>query len=510
MTLLGTKETSMKSRPLVLSGVLLVMAVATGVRIRAEPAGTIPTFNKDVAPIIFNNCVTCHRPNQMAPMSLMSFKEARPWARAIKSKVTKREMPPWYADPRFGEFRNDRRLSAEQLGTIAAWADGGAPEGDTPLTAQPPPVNDGWSHPSGRPPDFVVEMEHPFNAPAEGELPNFNYYQELPAELKEEDHFLEALQIMPTVIAAVHHASFGIVPLPPGTKIGTGEAWPGGPVIPGALLNIKTGKSAGGRGDANEGNQAEADKAARRQQADFRGARFCCYVPGGSFRHFRPGAGKRLPREGYIQWGLHYTMIGKPFADRTRVGLWFQKDMTREIVGRGGGGNRNSIVLGQEIINDDLHPVRGSGLTAVPALPVIPPHAKNWAITAVQVFTDDTTLYTLWPHMHTRGKEMTYVLTYPDGREQVLLSNLNYDFNWQIYYDLKEPLKIPAGSTIKTIGSYDNSGANKWNVSPHKEVYWSEQSWDEMYNVFFEVSIDKLDLRLKKTAAESLTAAGAQ
>jgi hypothetical protein len=107
--------------------------------------------------------------------------------------------------------------------------------------------------------------------------------------------------------------------------------------------------------------------------------------------------------------------------------------------------------------------------------------------------------------MHTRGKEMTYVLTYPDGREQVLLSVPNYDFNWQMFYELKEPLKIPAGSTIKTIGSYDNSPANKWNPAPQKEVYWSEQSWDEMYTGFLDISIDKNDLRLmKKTASPKI------
>jgi hypothetical protein len=108
--------------------------------------------------------------------------------------------------------------------------------------------------------------------------------------------------------------------------------------------------------------------------------------------------------------------------------------------------------------------------------------------------------------MHTRGKEMTYVLTYPDGREQVLLSVPNYDFNWQIFYELKEPLKVPAGSTIKIVGSYDNSAANKWNPAPHKEVYWSEQNWDEMYAGFLEISIDKMDLRLKKTPARTARA----
>ena len=92
----------------------------------------------------------------------------------------------------------------------------------------------------------------------------------------------------------------------------------------------------------------------------------------------------------------------------------------------------------------------------------------------------------------------------------MLLSVPNYDFNWQIFYELKEPIKIPAGSTIKTIGSYDNSAANKWNPAPHKEVYWSEQSWDEMYGGFLDISIDKRDLRLLKKLAKPQAPTGGQ
>ena len=248
-------------------------------------------------------------------MTLMSYKEVRPWARAIKEKVIKGEMPPWRADGRFGTFRNDRRLSPEQIKTIVAWVDGGAPEGETPLTAEMPVFHDGWSHPSGRPPDYVLEMAEPFNVPALGELPNFTIYQELPPELKQKEHFLEAIQILPGVIPAVHHASFGIVPLAPGQKVGTGEAWPGGPIIPGALLDAKTGKSVGLQGDANEvaageGDPTDAGVNVRRRTE--LGTRFCCYVPGGNFQQFRSGAGKRIPAEGYIAWGMHYTPIGKP------------------------------------------------------------------------------------------------------------------------------------------------------------------------------------------------------
>jgi len=502
----------MKTAPWVFGAAVVASAMAAGVSMTAQrAAGPTPTFNKDVAAIVFNNCVTCHRPNQIAPMALMSYKEVRPWARAIKDKVARGEMPPWRADGRFGTFRNDRRLTPEQIKTIADWVDAGAPEGETPLTAELPVFKDGWTHPTGRPPDFVIEMADAFSVPAEGELPNFTIYQDLPPELKQQEHFLEAIQILPGVIPAVHHASFGVAALPPGQKVGTGEAWPGGPIIPGALLDAKTGKSVGFVGDANEAAAGEGEGGAAAGRRGESGARFCCYVPGGNFQQFRPGAGKRLPTEGYIAWGVHYTPIGKAVVDRTRVGLWFQNEMTHEIV-EISTGNQTHVVLGKQIVDDEFTPVRTSGVgnTGFPALPVIPPHAKNWAITAIRVFQDDATLYVLWPHMHTRGKEMTYVLTYPDGREQVLLSVPRYDFNWQIFYELKEPLKIPAGSTIKTIGSYDNSATNKWNAAPQKEVYWSEQSWDEMYVGFLDISVDKRDLRLMKKVAKPPSTGGGQ
>src|SRR5207247_5109885 len=218
-------------------------------------------------------------------------------------------------DRRYGTFRNDRRLSPEQVKTIVDWVDAGAPEGETRLTAELPVFKDGWSHPSGRPPDFVLEMAEPFKVPAEGELPNFTIYQELPPELKQKEHFLEAIQILPGVIPAVHHASFGIVPLAPGQKVGTGEAWPGGPMIPGALLDAKTGKSVGLQGDANEvaaGEGRPTDAGVNVRRRTELGTRVCCYVPVGNIQQFRSGASKRIHAEGYIAWGSQEQPNAKP------------------------------------------------------------------------------------------------------------------------------------------------------------------------------------------------------
>ena len=213
-------------------------------------------------------------------------------------------------------------------------------------------------------------------------------------------------------------------------------------------------------------------------------------------QQFRPDVGKRIPTEGYVAWGMHYTSIGIPVTDQTRVGLWYQDAISHAIVGSDGGGSTH-IVQGTQLVDDDFTPLRtnGVGNAGFPAISVIPPMTDDWAITSIRVFPNDATVYLLWAHMHTRGKEMTYLVTYPDGREEVLLSVPNYDFNWQQFYELEEPIKIPAGSTLKTIGSYDNSVANKWNPAPQKEVYWSEQSWDEMYIGFIDFTVDKRVLR---------------
>src|SRR5918911_1296188 len=116
------------SLSLAAAALLFVAAASIG---RVSAAGPAPvTFSKDVAPIFFNKCASCHRPGEIAPMSLMTYKEARPWARSIKEKVVNRVMPPWHADPHVGDFKNDRRLSDKEIATISAWVDNGAPEGN--------------------------------------------------------------------------------------------------------------------------------------------------------------------------------------------------------------------------------------------------------------------------------------------------------------------------------------------------------------------------------------------
>ena len=196
----------------------VVLTIASGAA--AQGVGTTPTFNGEVAQILYDNCVECHRAGEVAPMSLLTYTDARPWARSIKAKVESREMPPWFADDRYGSFRNARVLSTEDLETIAAWADAGAPQGDGPVPA-PPDFIDGWHAFMGREPDAVIEMPIEFEVPAEGEIPNFTMWGENPFT---EDKFIEAVELRPSNRAVTHHSSVGSRTLPPGAWLGRGPA----------------------------------------------------------------------------------------------------------------------------------------------------------------------------------------------------------------------------------------------------------------------------------------------
>src|SRR5688572_21720067 len=155
----------------VAAGTLSALALTTGVSVEGAQAA-VPTFNKDVAPILFSQCVSCHRPGEIAPMSLLTYEAARPYARAIKARVAAREMPPWPPDPQFGKFRNPHTLTDAQINTLVAWADGDAPQG-TGSPPRTPRIVEGWSSEMGRPPDQVIEAPIDFDLPANGLIPEF-------------------------------------------------------------------------------------------------------------------------------------------------------------------------------------------------------------------------------------------------------------------------------------------------------------------------------------------------
>lgn len=491
-------------------------------------AAAAPTYNKDVAPILYGKCASCHRPGEVAGMSLMTYKDARPWARAIRSKVAKREMPPWSADPRFGKFRNDLSLSQAQIDTIVAWVDAGAPEGEGTAPAPPTFNTDGWKLVNGRGPDAVLEMPMEFEIPAEGQVPNFLIWDKNPFN---EDKFIEAIQIRPSNYAVTHHSALYGRPLPEGTTLKKGIGWKNGPdlsYIPtypdGSITNVVLGGPERASGD-NQNKPGDripkfADNALARSafQADLEDGdnRLLFYLPGGGFQAFPEGVAKRISVANELMWELHYSPSGKPETDRERFGLWFVPTPKHEvIVQRNGSGQHivqqvelgpaagprpeaTNAAAGSSPAASNTAPAVGSvggGSPGGSRIPIIPPGAQNWKITAIQTFNEDVTLYNMQPHMHLRGTDMTYIATFPDGREEVVLSVPKYDFNWQHEYELATPLRLPAGSTLKTVGHYDNSINNKMNPQPDKPVFWSEQTWDEMFNGFIEITYDHRTVR---------------
>ena len=457
-----------------LGAALFAVVALAGTAVANENAAAVPTFNGDVGRILYENCASCHREGQVAPMSLTSYQEARPWARAIKTKVVSREMPPWFADPRFGEFKDVTALSQADVDTIAAWADGGAPLGDAPAPELPEFASD-WLHP--RPPDYIVEMPIEVELPAQGELEYLDVWMEYPFD---DDVYLEAVQLRPGNPAVVHHAGIFTRPMPPGTELGLEQVHPGGQMIPQPVpINP---------------NEDPAVKLARREAArEFTpDAQLIFYRPGGGFNRFPEGTAKLVYADRNLEFQMHYTLTGRPETDRSVAGFWFAKDTPRRrmlTVGAGefGGTGPVRLVEGEE----QLELQAGTGFTRTPN---IPPHADDFRITGIWPVQDDITVYGVWPHMHFRGKDMTYIVAWPDGTEETLLHVPNYDFNWQIEYDFVEPLKVPAGSTLKTVGHFDNSIRNRYNPSPDREVYWGEQSWDEMFFIFTKYTIDKEDL----------------
>ena len=256
-----------------------------------------PTFSKDVAPILYKNCVECHRPTAMAPMSLLTFDDARPWARAIKQKVVRREMPPWGADPAVGKFSNDISLKQADIDTIAAWADAGAPEGNRIELPQAPKFAESWS--IGQP-DHVFKMLKPFTVPADGTVPYV--YITVPTNLKE-DIWVRGIELKPSDRRVVHHIISDMVE--DDGKADTGEP---------RLTKDPARKEIGGVGGL---------------------------VPGRLYGVFEEGVARKIPAGADIVLQMHYTTIGQSVIDQTEIGVILAKEPPSRLRVEGGGAMPN-------------------------------------------------------------------------------------------------------------------------------------------------------------------------
>jgi len=390
-------------------------------------------------------------------------------------------MPPWFADPHAStlKFSNDRRLSQAEIDTIVAWVDAGAPNGDDKDLPPMPDYAPGWTFGE---PDLVIEMPIDFEVPAEGELPMQNFYVPVPFN---EERWVEKVELRPGNPAVVHHSIANVISLPEGTKIVNGKA-----IKDGSPVSPSRERPARETGGLSEGGSREVFLS---QDSFTRAGAFKLVgqAPGKGFERHHPGTAKRILPGMYIQFNMHYQPSGQPEKDRSRLGLWFAKQpVTHEVLTKGV--TDRIFIGGKELV--ETRKVNGKEVKVRGKIPNIPPHADNWEIGGEVLIKEAITLYAFAPHMHLRGKDIKYTLVWPDGREQVLLNVPRFDFNWQLHYELKEPLKIPAGSKILALAHFDNSINNRYNPAPQKEVFWSEQSWDEMFIPWFEYTVDSKDL----------------
>lgn len=388
---------------------------ATGTPDSADPV----TFNRDVAPILYKHCTACHRPGQSAPMSLLTYESARPWARSIQRQVTARTMPPWGADPAIGRFANDPSLAAEEVATINRWVDGGAPRGDGP-TPTAPAYDDEWQIGT---PDLVVQMERPFPIPATG-LVEYQYIK-IPTNLPQ-DQWVTAVEIKPSDRRVLHHLR--VFAQPPGSDSRKAPR-PGEPVCVDEVCGNLEPPLIGF------------------------GPNIVSIAVGTRPDVYPPGSAMLLKAGSVLTLHVHYTTMGEATSDQTRIGFVFAKTPPQREL--------KMVSMAQEQF-------------------LIPPGAARYPVEARVRFSEDVLLYSLGPHAHLRGHSWAFELERPDGTRTPLLSVPRFDFNWQLSYVFETPVLAPAGSRLIGHAVYDNSPANRFNPDPSAAVGWGNLTVQEM------------------------------
>ena len=433
------------TKPLCLIGFLI-----TGILSAADATAPV-TFHKDVLPVLQKNCQSCHRPGQIAPMSFLTYGSTRPWAKAMKVAVATRKMPPWFADPQFSHFANDRSLKPQDIEIISKWADGGALEGnakDAPAPVEWPA--DGWD----------IQPDLTINGPStvvpanpKNNVIEWSYIT-VPSGITE-DTWITSMEIRPSEPAVTHHICVMFKPHTPDVKYNQ-PVWAARP-------RDEQGRALASAAGVNGRGIPESVTAGTNGIEG-------CYVPGQRTQDYRLHGAAKLLRAGTdIVFQVHYTPNGTEVTDRPRIGFTVAKTAPEHVY----------VSFGMSAPSDAKNFA-------------IPPNEANWnSPPAVATFDEDVQLVYMFPHMHVRGKDMTYRLIYPDGRTETILSVPRYDFNWQLAYDLATPIRVPKGTKLEVTAHYDNSVNNKFNPDPNATVYYGDMTWEEMMYPFFSVVVDK-------------------
>jgi hypothetical protein len=400
------------------------------------------SFNKDVAPILYKNCVSCHRPGEIAPMSLLDFQSARPWAKAIQTAVATQKMPPWFADPRYGHFENDARLSAKDIETIKTWVAGGAIEGDPKDLPAPPKFAEGWR--LGKP-DAVVDIGEDFTVPAGSDLyKNFTVQTNFT-----EGKWIRAAQVLPGNRKVVHHVHFSILE-DERPSSGVNRPAPASYFeVEDGLSRVKTDAPVIDDACATDGGIANLD--------GFEVGSFATMLPGKGpdiYDAFGDGStAKYIPAHAKVRFQIHYAKVSEAQVDRTSVGLYLASRVPDRPLKRVD--LRNRFFL-------------------------IPAGDSNHEVKRCYSVEQDKLLLAITPHAHYRAHDATYELVHADGRHEIVLAVPHYSFNWQLQYRLKDPVLMEKGSQMIVTFHYDNSVNNPANPDATKAIRWGDRSEDEM------------------------------
>jgi len=431
----------------------LLLGICASALAVAATTPSQPTFYKNVLPVMQSRCQECHRPGEAAPMSFMTYKDTRPWAKAIREAVITHKMPPWPADPHFGKFSNDRSLSREEIDTLVAWADDGAREGDPADAPKPAQFVDGWRI---HKPDAVFEMPNEFSVPAAGTI-EYQYIV-IPSGFTE-DKWVQEMEVRPGNRKVVHHIIAFI--RPPGSKW-MKDAQPGIPYVPVKEEHKEKRKH---KHDDDSGEPPEL---------------LVGFAPGMPPGTLRPGQAKLVKAGSDFVFQMHYTANGKAGTDRSRIGIVYAKQTPTERI----------YTVGNS--NDKFE---------------IPAGDPNYEVESDITLQEPAKLVDMMPHMHLRGKDFVYTAFYATGESEVLLRVPHYDFSWQLFYYLADQKILPAGTRLHCLAHFDNSPNNPANPDASKVVRWGDQSWDEMMIGFFDVAMapdkDPMDLFKEKKPAKS-------
>lgn len=377
------------------------------------------TFNKDIAPIVWKECAGCHRPGEVGPFSLLSYEDVSKRATLVNDVVSKRQMPPWKAEPGYGQFHDEHRLSDAQLALISEWVEGGCERGDPNELPRAPKFADGWQ--LGEP-DLILTMDAPFQVPASGD----DLFQcfVIPTGLSE-DKAVSSIEFRPGNAKVVHHALFFLDSRGQARERDAKDPAPGYASFGGPGI-LPTGMLGG-------------------------------WAPGTGIKPLPEGIGRLLPKNSDLVLQVHYHPSGKPETDQSRIGIRFTKSPVAET----------RILTAIALVDRAIRiPAGDAAYHVTPKDFVLPVDVEAIGIT---------------PHMHWIGKEMKVWATKPDGTQVPLIWIKDWDFNWQGNYQFAEPIPLPKGTRIELSSTYDNSAANPRNPNdPPKLVTFGEQTTDEM------------------------------